>query len=159
MPPTPISGVQGPAVDPALIDQARRTGNEAVTPGRELKQTMDSEVFMSLLVTQLSNQNPSSPMDTNDMITQTTQLASMEQLTAMATAQKELLGMGQRSAATALIGQVVTTDGAEPVTGTVTAVSFGPSGPTVAIDGTPYPYSAIAAVASPRSEDAAASTD
>ena len=35
---------------------------------RAPKQAMDSEVFMSLLVTQLRNQDPSSPMDTNQMI-------------------------------------------------------------------------------------------
>ncbi|MDF2917484.1 MAG: flagellar hook capping protein, partial [Microbacterium sp.] len=44
------------------------------------KQTLDSEVFLQLLVAQMKNQDPSSPLDTNEMMAQTTQLAMMEQL-------------------------------------------------------------------------------
>jgi len=59
----------------ALTAQA---ATSAATPAASTaKQEMDSELFMKLLVTQLRNQDPSSPMDTNEMITQTTQLATM----------------------------------------------------------------------------------
>ncbi|MDQ1526665.1 MAG: flagellar basal-body rod modification protein FlgD, partial [Microbacteriaceae bacterium] len=37
----------------------------ATTPTRTPSQTLDSTAFMNLLVTQLKNQDPSSPMDTN----------------------------------------------------------------------------------------------
>ena len=50
------------------------------TAVRDPKQTLDSDVFMQLLVTQLRNQDPSSPMDTNQMISQTTQLSMMEKM-------------------------------------------------------------------------------
>jgi flagellar basal-body rod modification protein FlgD len=93
------------------------------------KQSMNSEVFMSLLVTQLRNQDPTSPMDTNEMIAQTTQLAMMEKITEMVSTSDENFSLQMRMAAAALMGQDVTytTDGGAPGTGTVTGVSY--SGP------------------------------
>ncbi|MCQ1948274.1 flagellar hook assembly protein FlgD [Arthrobacter sp. zg-Y1171] len=107
------------------------------TAVREPKQTMDSEVFMHLLVTQLRNQDPSSPMDTNQMISQTTELASMEQLTAMAKMDEENFSLQMRIAAAALIGQTVTytNDDGVAVTGTAKSVSYAAGVPTVNING------------------------
>ena len=109
----------------------------AAAPTRTPKQTMDSEVFMHLLVTQLRNQDPSSPMDTNDMIAQTTQLASMEQLTAMAKMDEENFSLQMRIAAAALIGQNVTytDDDGAAVTGTAQSVSYAAGVPTVNVNG------------------------
>ncbi|MFB0835356.1 flagellar hook assembly protein FlgD [Arthrobacter halodurans] len=110
------------------------------------KQTMDGEVFLHLLVTQLSNQDPSAPMDTNDMIAQTTQLASMERLTALADTQDAALAVQQRSAAAALVGRLAETDAATGIAGLVTAVSFAGDEPLVTIGGLQVPYSQIVAV-------------
>lgn len=119
---------------------------EAVSPSsgtytaeatRNPKQTMDSEVFMNLLVTQLRNQDPSSPMDTNEMISQTTELAMMEQLTTMAGLDQENFSLQMRTSAAALIGRTITytgTDGVE-VKGTATSVSFAKAVPTVTVNG------------------------
>ncbi|KTR03313.1 flagellar hook assembly protein FlgD, partial [Curtobacterium citreum] len=101
-------------------------------------QTMDSEVFMQLLVTQLRNQDPSSPMDTNQMISQQTQLAMMEQVTNQTTTANENFSLQMRIAAANLVGkQVSYTDAASgsAVTGTATAVSYASSVPTVTVNG------------------------
>jgi len=98
-------------------------------------QTMDSSMFLQLLVTQLQNQDPSSPMDTDQMISQTTQLAMMEQLTTLSSTQTEGFALQMRAAAADLIGkQVSYTDstGAD-VTGTVSSVSFAGQVPTVTV--------------------------
>lgn len=118
-------------------------------PAREPKQTMDSTVFMNLLVTQLKNQDPSSPMDTNAMINQTTQLSMMEKLTQLATDSSQGLGMQQRAAAAALLGKAVTylaADGTS-TTGTASGVSYAGSAPTVTIGGSSVPLSSITGVA------------
>ncbi|WAP51666.1 flagellar hook capping protein [Arthrobacter sp. ATA002] len=119
---------------------------EAVSPSsgvyaagapRDPKQTMDSEVFMHLLVTQLRNQDPSSPMDTNQMISQTTELAMMEQLTTMAGLDEENFSLQMRTSAAALIGRTVSytgPDGVE-VTGVATSVSFVNAVPAVTVGG------------------------
>ncbi len=109
----------------------------ATAPTRTPKQKLDSEAFMSLLVTQLKNQDPSSPMDTNQMIGQTTQLAMMEQLTSMNSTSTESFALQMRIAASSLIGQKVSYTGSDgtPVSGTASSVSFSGSTPTVTIAG------------------------
>ena len=64
-------------------------------------QTMDANVFMTLLVAQLKNQNPSAPMDTNQMMAQTIQLSMMEKMTELTTNSKEGFSLQMRSAASA----------------------------------------------------------
>ena len=60
-----------PSIDQisGTVDQAAHgRGHGSERSARTPKQTMDGEMFMKLLVTQLKNQDPSSPMDTNAMI-------------------------------------------------------------------------------------------
>ncbi|MFD1211424.1 flagellar hook capping FlgD N-terminal domain-containing protein [Arthrobacter sp. GCM10027362] len=122
-------------VDP--VTSAPGAGLYTTAAVRTPKQTMDGEVFMSLLVTQLRNQDPSSPMDTNQMISQTTQLAMMEQMTDLTRTNQENFALQMRTAAAALLGRTasyVDADG-NAVTGTVSAVSYTGTVPTVTIGG------------------------
>lgn len=120
-------------------------------PTRSPKQAMDGEVFMSLLVTQLQNQDPSSPMDTNDMIAQTTQLAMMEKLNQLATHAEENFSLQMRSAAAALIGQQISYSGADgqTVTGIATSVSYAGAVPQVTVGGETIALDAVSAVTAP----------
>ncbi len=117
---------------------ASATFAPSVTPPADTrKQAMDSEVFMSLLVSQLRNQDPSAPMDTNQMIGQTTQLAMMEKITQMTGLSEENFHLQMRSSAAALIGNEVSytdLDGAA-AHGLATAVSYSGPVPTVTIGG------------------------
>jgi flagellar basal-body rod modification protein FlgD len=99
------------------------------------KQTLDSEVFLNLLVAQLRAQDPSSPMDTNEMIAQTTQLASMEQLTTMSGLATESFALQMRVAASNLVGNTVSWVDDDGVTqsGKATAVSFADKVPMVTV--------------------------
>ena len=117
---------------------AAPAGLYSTTPVRAPKQTLDSEAFMSLLVTQLRNQDPSSPMDTNQMISQTTQLAMMEKLGALSKTADENFSLQMRVAAAALVGQSVTFTKPDGTVGSGTASSVSYSGavPQVTVDGT-----------------------
>src|SRR6478735_7002818 len=97
----------------AVTPTAAAGGINAAAPTRAPKQTMDGEMFMQLLVIQLKNQDPSSPMDTNAMMAQTNQLAQMEKLTDMAATSTQDFSLQMRSAAAALIGKSVTYTGAD----------------------------------------------
>ena len=123
------------------------------------KQTLDSQAFLKLLVTQLTNQDPSSPMDTNQMMTQTTQLSSMEQLTAISATSRESFALQMRSSAAALVGQKVsyTNDKGVAVTGIATSVSFAGSTPTVAVGTDVVPLDSVSAVTSATSSSASTS--
>jgi len=123
----------------------------STTPVRTPKQTLDSETFMSLLVAQLRNQDPSSPMDTNQMISQTTQLAMMEKLTALSTTADENFSLQMRTAAAALVGQNVTYTDATgaSVTGIASAVSYAGPVPQVTVGTASVALDAISGVTAP----------
>jgi flagellar basal-body rod modification protein FlgD len=111
------------------------SGMYANTPTRTPKQSLDGEAFMALLVAQLRSQDPSSPMDSNQMIAQTTQLAMMEKMTELSTTSTEDFGLQMRIAAAALVGKEVSfqrPDGTT-ATGTVSSVSYKGSVPTVTV--------------------------
>ncbi|HEY8320037.1 MAG TPA: flagellar hook capping FlgD N-terminal domain-containing protein [Amnibacterium sp.] len=111
------------------------TTGTSTTPARLPTQTFNSDMFLKLLVTQLKNQDPSSPMDSTQMISQTSQLASMEQLTALNSSTTESYNLQMRSAAANVLGKTVSwTDAAgNAKTGVATAVSFSGSTPTVTV--------------------------
>jgi flagellar basal-body rod modification protein FlgD len=110
--------------------------------------TIDKQAFLRLLIAQLSNQDPSSPMDTDSMMTQTTQMASMEALTALSTTQRDSFALQMRANAVGLVGQQVSYPGVDGATvvGTATAVSFGGPVPTVTVDGAEVLLDAVSAV-------------
>lgn len=107
-------------------------------PTRTPKQTMDGEVFMNLLVAQLKYQDPSSPMDTNQMMSQQTQMASLEKLTAMADTSQEQFALTMRMAAMNIVGRDVSYKNAdgETVTGAATGADFSETVPTIKVGST-----------------------
>ncbi|MBG6178841.1 flagellar hook assembly protein FlgD [Arthrobacter sp. CAN_A1] len=134
---------------------------EAATPTfqgeqvqRTPKQAMDSEVFMSLLVSQLRNQDPSSPMDTNQMISQTTQLAMMEKITEMTGTIEENFFLEMRTSASTLLGKEIsyTDDAGDTIVGSATAVSFAGPVPTVTVGDATIPLDQISGVVMPAAE-------
>ncbi|CAI9389208.1 flagellar hook assembly protein FlgD [Microbacterium sp. T2.11-28] len=112
------------------------------------KKALDAEVFLQLLVAQMKNQDPSSPLDTNEMMAQTTQLAMMEQLTALADTFTESFALSMRQTAAALVGTQASYVDADGVTrtGLVSKVSFENSIPLVTIGDTTVPLDAVSGI-------------
>jgi flagellar basal-body rod modification protein FlgD len=138
-----IGTVQAPAADTA-------SGIYSGSTTRVPKQTMDSEVFMKLLVTQLRTQDPSAPMDTNQMISQTTQLSMMEKMTELSTTSTENFSLQMRIAAAAIVGKQVSYSDAAGVshTGIASSVSFAGSVPQVKIGGVAVALDTISGITS-----------
>jgi flagellar basal-body rod modification protein FlgD len=120
-----------PTIAPVTTGGMYTGSTAAAAPKAEL----DKEAFLQLLVTQLRNQDPSAPMDSNALMAQTTQMATVEQMTELATTQRESFGLQMRVSAAAFIGQTASYADAAGVTqtGEVTSVSFAGSVPTVHI--------------------------
>lgn len=111
--------------------------------------TMDKQAFLELLVTQLRNQDPSAPMDSNALMAQTTQMASMEALTELSTTSRESFALQMRVAATGMVGQNVSyANGAETLTGAVSSVSFAGAVPMVTVGGKEIPLDSISSISS-----------
>lgn len=142
-----IDGITG-TVSTAAADTASGIYSGSTT--RVPKQTMDSEVFMKLLVTQLRTQDPSAPMDTNQMISQTTQLSMMEKMTELSTTSTEDFSLQMRIAAAAIVGKQVSYSDAAGVshTGTASSVSFTGSVPQVKIGGVDVALDTISGITS-----------
>ena len=95
-------------------------------PAKAATKELDKQAFLQLLTTQLRNQDPSSPMDSSDLMAQTTQMTTMEQLIELTTTSRESFSLQMRMAAANLVGKDVTYTGADGkvTTGTVSAVSL-----------------------------------
>ncbi|MCL3860862.1 flagellar hook assembly protein FlgD [Actinotalea sp. K2] len=118
------------------------------TASTDAKKELDKEVFLALLVAQLRNQDPTAPMDTSAMMAQSTQLASMEQLTGLADTSREQFGLQMRMAASNLIGQEVTfvdQDGVKQ-SGRVTGAAFDGAVPTVNVGEWTVPLDAVSSI-------------
>jgi flagellar basal-body rod modification protein FlgD len=109
---------------------------------------MDSQMFLQLLITQLQSQSPDSPMDSNTMITQTSQLASMQAMSTMSDTETSNYTLQTRTAAAALIGKNASYVDSNGVTqsGDVTGVSFDSSDSFVTIGGVSVPIEDLSAV-------------
>ena len=128
-------------------------GVQGATPAN---QQMNSQMFLQLLVTELKTQDPGSPMDSNAMITQTSQLASMQALSTLSDTQTSNYALQQRASASALIGLTASYLDADGVTqtGEVTGASFSGTTPMVTIGGVSVALGSLTAV----TKTAAAST-
>ena len=81
--------------------------------------------FLQLLVTQLQNQDPLSPVEQDEMLAQLAQFSTLEQLETLNSSFEEMLQLNQLTEGSQLLGQTVRYQGptdAEPLEGTVTAI-------------------------------------
>ena len=95
--------------------------------------------YMTLLVTQLQNQNPLEPLDNNEMASQLAQFSQLQQLESMNTSFSEVLTDIQRAYAASLIGKEISfladngSGIAEAATGIVQEVYNNVDGETVVV--------------------------
>ena len=64
--------------------------------------------FLNLLITQLKNQDPTSPMDSTQMTAQLAQFSELEQMENLGTQFSDVLATTQKSYADSLVGRTVT---------------------------------------------------
>ncbi|NUU15880.1 flagellar hook capping protein [Cellulomonas humilata] len=112
---------------------------------------LDKQAFLDLLVAQLRNQDPSSPMDSSQLMAQTTQLTTMEKLVQLSDTSRESFALQMRMAAASLVGQQVTWADADGGghTGTVSGVSYAGSVPTVTVGDQTVALDAVSSVTKP----------
>lgn len=127
-------------------------------PTRVPKQEMDGDLFLQLMVVQLQNQDPSSPMDTNEMIAQTSQLASTQATLDMQETMAENSHLQLFSTMQTLLGREASyLNNGVLETGTVRSVTYPAAGgpPSVIIGDYAVPLDAIVSSSVPQSTDPA----
>ncbi|MDE7139163.1 MAG: flagellar hook assembly protein FlgD, partial [Treponemataceae bacterium] len=92
--------------------------------GRTSSNKLGKDDFLKLLVTQLSNQDPLSPMENTEFIAQMAQFSSLEQMTNMSNNFERLSTLMNTTAATETIGRAVEIEMGDTTTiGVVEAVT------------------------------------
>ena len=109
------------------------TASASVTGSSQL----DSDTFLKLLVAQLKYQDPTSPADATQFLSETAQFSVVQKLDALSALDQKVLDASKAQTAAALIGQKVTyTDVAGTThTGTVTGTTLGQEVPNLTVDG------------------------
>ena len=112
----------------------------------------DSDTFLQLMVAQLKYQNPLSPMDSSEFMSQTAQFTTVEELTQLTEQLSHSLANDRLGTATQMIGREVSYVGGdgEETGGVVTSIRFLPAGPLLLMaDGTEIGLGDITSVTTP----------
>ena len=115
------------------------TLNKTITKsGQAMKQQLDKDDFLKLLVTELQHQDPTNPMQDREFIAQMAQFSSLEQMTNMSTEFTKLANMLNSSEAVNVIGKTVDIDvSGQLVSGMVSGATRG-ANPRVEVNGMLY---------------------
>ncbi len=111
--------------------------------GRTASSQLGKDDFLKLLLAQLANQDPTSPMENTEFIAQMAQFSSLEQMTNMNTEFSKLASMLSSSEAVNTIGKTVEVDdGTVSISGIVEGATMGQK-PQVQINGMLYSMESV----------------
>jgi flagellar basal-body rod modification protein FlgD len=113
------------SVNPSLSYLVNNASPSTLPPTEQTAQQYKTE-FLTLLLTQLKNQDPTNPVDSTQMVAQQAQIASLEQMQNLNTNFIALMAMQNVSQATSLIGKTVVAKDTQglPANGMVTGIRF-----------------------------------
>jgi len=117
--------------------------NVALNDTRVAKNELGKDEFLQILITQLTNQDPTEPMQDREFIAQMAQFSTLEQMTNMTGEFEKLGALLQSGQAVSVLGKNVDVVlGNSIVTGRVQEVSGGEY-PQVLVNGSYYDYSNV----------------
>ena len=120
--------------------------NKSINEGREFKPEMDKDDFLKLLITQLTHQDPTKPMEDKEFIAQMAQFSTLEQMNNMSSEFEKLARMLTSGNAMELLGKTVEiAEGNHTVTGIVEEITGGEY-PQLLVDGSFYEYSQVTSI-------------
>jgi len=131
------------ADEQARVDKFVHDFNNKLNPGRKPQQSLGKDDFLKLLITQLSYQDPTAPMQDKEFIAQMAQFSSLEQMTSMSADFAKLTAMISGNEASSALGKnVELVNGEHVVQGVVKAVTRGEN-PQVLINGAYYNWNQV----------------
>ena len=141
-----LSPVMLSSEDRVQLDQLVRDHNLQINPTRQPQQSLGKDDFLKILMTQLTYQDPTSPMDDKQFIAQLAQFSTLEQMTAMAQDFSKLTSMLMGSEASSALGKnVEIVQGENIIQGAVQAVTKGEI-PQILVNGNFYNWEQVVKV-------------
>ena len=130
----------------ARVEAQVNSFNDTLGRDRVAQTDLGRDQFLELLMTQLQNQDPTSPMEDKQFIAQMAEFSALEQMTNLSSEFAQMAGLISSGQAISLIGkEVEVAQGGELVRGRVDEVQSGDN-PQVRVNGTYYDYSAVQTV-------------
>jgi flagellar basal-body rod modification protein FlgD len=110
--------------------------------------SLGPQAFLQLLVSEVANQDPLDPISSSDLLSQTAELSTLEQVASLAQDAAQELSASQSQEAVSLIGKQVSGQTATGVdfSGTVSGVSLSGGQALLDVGGTQVPVSSVAQV-------------
>ena len=117
-----------------------------VVEGRKTSNELGKDDFLKLLITQLQNQDPTSPMENTEFISQMAQFSSLEQMTNMSSSFAKMAAFINSSEAASTLGKTVELNiGDASVQGIVEGATRGDN-PQILVNGMYYSMDKIKAI-------------
>ena len=114
--------------------------NQSLHSGRAPRRELGRDEFLKLLITQLQNQDPTSPMEDKEFIAQMAQFSTLEQMTNISGEFRKLASLVSSGQAVQLVGRTVEVQqGEHVIEGVVEQVTTGEF-PQVRLGGSFYDY-------------------
>jgi flagellar basal-body rod modification protein FlgD len=158
-----ISGTTTATHQPTAVlpagDTASSTSTSSTTDGLG-SNGVNADTFLQLLVAQLQYQNPDSPVDSTQFLSQTASFEEVQELGSLQTSLSSLVSSQQAGAATSMLGQQVTgTDQTgNSVSGVVSGIQLTSTGPLLSVGNSTVPFSSVTSVGMPTSASSTGST-
>ncbi|MDR3304224.1 MAG: flagellar hook assembly protein FlgD [Treponema sp.] len=134
------------AQDQAAVAQLVRDHNASVNQGKNPQKQLGKDDFLKILITQLSYQDPTAPMEDKEFIAQMAQFSTLDQMTSMASDFSRLASMLAGNEATAALGKNVELVHGDTVTqGVVKAITKDES-PQILVNGQYYQWNQVTKV-------------
>ncbi len=135
------------ASDKSKVDNAVNMFNKSITVnGRQPSQELGKDDFLKILMAQMTNQDPTSPMDNTQFIAQMAQFSSLEQMTNMSTNFEKLASMVSASEAQSLLGRTVEIDLGDTTARGVVEGATRNSNPQIQVNGMFYDMNKVKSV-------------
>jgi flagellar basal-body rod modification protein FlgD len=139
----------------AAVNQEVNAFNKALSAGKTVTAggDMGKDEFLKILITQLSHQDPTQPMQDKEFIAQMAQFSSLEQMTNVSSEISKVAALLAKGQAVSLLGRMVEiVAGSQVVEGVVDEVSGGDF-PQILVNGLFYDVSQVQTVRRAETEE------
>lgn len=134
------------STDQSKVSMQVDSFNKTLNQGRVHKQELDKDDFLKILITQLTKQDPTKPMEDKEFIAQMAQFSTLEQMKNMSEGFSNVAEKIQSTQALGMLGRTVEiANGDSLVSGKVEAVTGGDF-PNLLVNGKYYGLDSVSSI-------------